>query len=127
VGATAKTVLVVDDESAIRLLCRVNLELEGYRVLEAATLVDARRQLEAEDVDVLLLDVHVGSDDGCELLRELSDGESPARVALLTGSVDIATLEGGIADAMIPKPFSLETLTGTVSALVAAGARTPCP
>ena len=36
-----RTVLVVDDEPSLRLLCRVNLELEGYRVLEARTL--ARR------------------------------------------------------------------------------------
>jgi two-component system, OmpR family, response regulator len=127
VGSNTKTVLVVDDEPSIRLLCRVNLELEGYRILEAATLADARRQLEAEDVDVMLLDVHVGADDGCELLRELSDNESPARVALLTGSVDIEQIDGGLADAMIPKPFSLETLCGTVRTLVAAGSRTACP
>ena len=36
--------LVVDDEPAIRLLCRVNLELGGYDVREAGTLADARRR-----------------------------------------------------------------------------------
>jgi DNA-binding response OmpR family regulator len=127
VGSNAKTVLVVDDEPSIRLLCRVNLELEGYRILEAATLDEARRQLEADDVDVLLLDVHVGSEDGCALLRELSDGESPSRVALLTGSADLEQVDGALADAVIPKPFSLEMLCGTVRTLVAAGSRSACP
>ena len=40
-GSATRTVLVVDDEPSLRLLCRVNLELEGYRVLEAG---DARRR-----------------------------------------------------------------------------------
>src|ERR671929_1381952 len=58
------SVLVVDDEPSIRLLCRVNLELEGYRVLEADTLAQARERLRDEDVSVVLLDVHVGSEEG---------------------------------------------------------------
>ena len=37
-----KTVLVVDDERSLRLLCRVNLELEGHVVHEAGTLAEAR-------------------------------------------------------------------------------------
>jgi len=83
---TGKTILVVDDEPSIRLLCRVNLELEGYRVLDAATLAEARAHLETAEVDAVLLDVHVGSERGYELLRELRDAEHGASIALLTGS-----------------------------------------
>lgn len=122
-GGAGKTILVVDDEPSIRLLCRVNLELEGQRVLEAGTLDDARRLLEAEDVDVLLLDLHVAGEDGATLLRELHDRESGTRVALLTGAVDLSRIDVG-ADAVLPKPFSLETLTATVHDLAQAGART---
>ena len=61
-AASGKKVLVVDDESALRLLCRVNLELEGHRVLEAATLAEARELLAAELPDVMLLDVHLGTE-----------------------------------------------------------------
>jgi DNA-binding response OmpR family regulator len=121
-----KTILVVDDEPAIRLLCRVNLELEGFRILEAGTLAEARRQLEGADVDALLLDVHVGSDDGYDLLRELSDRESGIPVALLTGSADVATLDARLADAVVAKPFSLETLCATARALTDAGSRSEC-
>ena len=49
-----KTVLVVDDEPALRLLCRVNLELEGHRVLEASTLTEARELIATEAPDVSL-------------------------------------------------------------------------
>jgi DNA-binding response OmpR family regulator len=126
VAGEPKKILVVDDESSIRLLCRVNLELEGFRILEAATLAEARRHLEVESVDAILLDVHVGSEDGYELLRELHDGESGVRIALLTGSADIATIDARLADAVIPKPFTLETLCGTVHQLAEAGSRTEC-
>jgi DNA-binding response OmpR family regulator len=126
VGGPGKTILVVDDDAAIRLLCRVNLELEGFRVLEAATLAEARDRLEGDTIDALLLDVHVGSEDGYGLLRELSDGESPVRVALLTGSADVATVDARLADAVIPKPFSLETLCATARTLTGAGSPSGC-
>jgi DNA-binding response OmpR family regulator len=60
-GAERATVLVVDDDPSLRLLCRVNLELEGYRVLEAGDLAAARSALSGDDVDVILLDVHLGT------------------------------------------------------------------
>jgi DNA-binding response OmpR family regulator len=122
----AKTILVVDDEPSIRFLCRVNLELEGFRILEAATLAEARSHLDGDAVDAMLLDVHVGSEDGYSLLREVSDRESGIRVALLTGSAEIAAVDARYADAVIAKPFSLATLCGTVRRLADAGSRTGC-
>jgi DNA-binding response OmpR family regulator len=114
-GGRVPTVLVVDDDAAIRLLCRVNLELDGYVVLEAATLAEARAQLRDVDVDAVLLDVHVGTESGYDLLTELY-GRTP--VALLTGSADAADVAGRAADARIPKPFTLDELAGTVRGLV---------
>ncbi|MFN2628521.1 MAG: response regulator [Gaiellaceae bacterium] len=114
------TILVVDDEPSIRLLCRVNLELEGYRVLEAATLAEARFKLDSDGVDAMLLDVHVGPDDGIELLRELRDRDSGVRTALLTGESELAAADARAADAVIRKPFTLDQLGGTVRALLRA-------
>ena len=113
------TVLVVDDDAAIRLLCRVNLELDGCTVLEAAGLDEAREVLEHAAVDVVLLDVHVGRDSGLDLLRELRDQRPGMPVALLTGSSEQGTVDADRADAVIPKPFRLETLVSTVKDLAA--------
>jgi CheY-like chemotaxis protein len=112
-------VLVVDDDPSLRMLCRVNLELEGHRVLEASTLAEARERLAAGDVEVVLLDVHVGRDDGRRLLEEIREAGGDERVALFTGSVgpDFAAPSG--IDAVIPKPFSLELLASTVERLAA--------
>ena len=109
-----QTVLVVDDDASIRLLCRLNLELEGWHVLEAATLAHAREQLEATDVGVVVLDVHVGSGNGLDFLNELRRDRPEVKVAMLTGSEAIGDV---CSDAVIPKPFTIEQLTSTVANL----------
>jgi DNA-binding NtrC family response regulator len=113
VGDAKPVVLVVDDEPAIRLLCRVNLELGGYEVREAGTLEAARAQL-AEDVAVVLLDMHVGNQRGETLLDELKERKIP--VAVVTGSTDLVALAHR-ADAVLGKPFTIEELEATVARL----------
>ena len=111
------SVLVVDDEPSIRLLCKVNLELEGFRVLEAETLDEARELLRGERVSVVLLDVHVGSEDGRILLEEIRAEQPALPVALFSGTAGSDAIEEEGADAVIPKPFPLELLVDTVSHL----------
>jgi DNA-binding NtrC family response regulator len=118
VDSPSHTVLVVDDDSAIRFLCRVNLELDGWSVVEAATIAQAREAIDNGDVGIVLLDVHVGSGNGVEFLGELRDSHPGLPIVLLTGSVGSPTLEGADADAVISKPFTLDQLTGTVGRLV---------
>ena len=74
------TVLVVDDEAPIRLLCRVNLEAEGMTVLEAA---DGEKGLElarAERPDVVLLDVMMPGRSGWEVAEELLADEATSGI-----------------------------------------------
>ena len=122
-GGDPPTVLVVDDEPSIRLLCRVNLELEGYRVLEAGTLDEARQVVESGPVRVALLDVHVGAEDGRDFLRELRGGHPEIQVALLSGSAAREQIAREQADALVTKPFVLEDLIETVGRLAGAPAR----
>ena len=113
--------LVVDDDQSIRLLCRLNLELDGWDVREAADLPQAREQLADGAVDVVVLDVHVGSGNRLEFLQELRRSRPGVKVAMLTGS---DRLQGVDSDAVIPKPFTIEQLTTTVANLAARTART---
>ncbi len=106
--------LVVDDEPAIRLLCKVNLELGGYEVREAGTLEEARKAVSADDVAVVLLDMHVGSERSESLLAELRERGLP--VAVVTGSADLDALRGA-ADAVLGKPFTIADLESVVAEL----------
>ena len=113
------TVLVVDDDPFIQKVLRLNLELEGYAVLEADTLEGARRQLHdgAGAIGVVLLDVHVGSEDGRELIGEIRSEWPSVRIALFSGTSGYAGVATADADAVVPKPFTLEHLTETVARL----------
>ena len=109
---------MVDDEPAIRLLCRVNLEFEGYRVVEAGTLDEARAALDVEPVAVVLLDMHVGLERGDTLLDEIRGREPRIAVAVVTGSTEAGERRFD-ADAVLAKPFTIDDLTSTVNALAA--------
>jgi DNA-binding NtrC family response regulator len=118
-GGDKQVVLVVDDEPAIRLLCRVNLELGGYEVQEAGTLEDARARI-ADRVDVVLLDMHIGNERGESLIDDLVAKGIP--VAIVTGSTDLEALAGTRADAVLGKPFTIDELEEIVKRLAALAA-----
>lgn len=118
-GIAGATVLIVEDDPSLRLLCRVNLELEQHRVLEADTLARARELVNSEPIDVVLLDLHVGEEHGFDLLPHIRAARPDAAVCLLSGTseTDPGRPEG--VHAFIRKPFELEDLTGTVQRLLA--------
>lgn len=118
-GGRLRTILVVDDDASLRLLCRINLELEGYRVLEAASLRQARMLLDSETIDGALLDVHVGDGDGRAFLETLRNEGSTVPFAFFTGSAELCVAERELADAVISKPFALADLVATAAALTA--------
>jgi len=114
------SVLVVDDDPSIRLLCRINLELDGHEVVEAGTLSEARATLEAHEIDVVLLDLHVGPEHGIGLLGELRARRPPIPVAVVSGSAELDADEAALASASLRKPFEIDELRETVRQLVSA-------
>lgn len=117
VASPSYTVLVVDDDAAIRFLCRVNLELEGWTVLEGGALAQARHALDEGEVDLVLLDVHVGAESGVDFLAEVREKHPEVAVVLLTGSVGTPALDGVEVDGLIAKPFRPSELAGMVRKL----------
>ena len=111
------TVLVVEDDASLRLLCRLNLELERYRVLEAGTLTRAAELLAEEPVDVVLLDLHVAGRHGTELVPVIKAERPRASICLLSGTSETdPPMQEGV-DAFVRKPFDIEHLNETVRRL----------
>lgn len=119
-GAVAAIrVLVLDDEPSIRLLCRVNLELDGCEVVEAASIGEARRLIDEEPVDVVVVDLHVHGERSSDLIAECRAREPRLPVVLVTGSVETSELgaAGAGADSVLGKPFEMERLVELVHRL----------
>ena len=117
------TVLVVDDEAPIRLLCRVNLEAENMTVLEAA---DGDKGLElarAQHPDVILLDVMMPGRSGWEVAEELLTDESTTGIPIifLTARAEVRDRAKGIdlgGVDYVTKPFNPVELAPLVRDLV---------
>lgn len=110
------TVVVADDDEAIRLLCRINLELEGYRVVEAGSASELERVLEQQTVAALLLDVRLGFDDGLQVAERVRKRWPALGIAFFTGSAMLPSTPEGTP--VLTKPFNLSELSQTVQRLV---------
>ena len=112
--------IVADDDAAMRMLCRVNLDLDGYRVVEASSGSEVTAALAEVGVAALLLDAQLGDDDGIALARQIRADRPEVGIVLLTGSVQGRAEETAreLSAELIGKPFNLEALSETVARLV---------
>ena len=78
-----EVVLLVDDEPAMRTVCRTNLELEGYGVLEAGEGREALSIALRERPDLVLLDVMMPSMDGYDVARRLQANPATTRIPVV--------------------------------------------
>ena len=77
------SVLVIDDEAPIRLLCKVNLEAEGMDVLEAADGPTGLEQAREYTPDVVLLDVMMPGLDGWQVAEHLLQDERTSEIPII--------------------------------------------
>lgn len=115
-----RLILVVDDERRMIRFIRMNLELEGYQVIEASNGLQALEQVRQHVPDLIIMDVMMPELDGFETLRLLRE-ISTVPVILLTVKEDeedrIHGLELG-ADDYVTKPFSPRELNSRVNAVL---------
>jgi two-component system KDP operon response regulator KdpE len=113
-------ILVVDDEPRMIRFIRMNLELEGYTVFEAADGVQALKQVRDVLPDLIILDVMMPELDGFETLEDLREFSSvPVIMLTARGEEDdrVRGLELG-ADDYVTKPFSPRELVSRVKAVL---------
>jgi len=121
------TILLVDDEEAVQKLLTYPLQQEGFRVLQAGDGEEALRRFEAEQVDLVVLDLMLPRIDGLEVCRRLR-AQSTVPIIMLTARDDeldkVVGLELG-ADDYITKPFSIREFRSRVRALLRRAALPP--
>lgn len=114
-------ILIVDDESAIRLVCRVNLDSAGFETIEAEDGETALAMARSEQPDLILLDVMLPVLDGWEVaakLREMPETRDIPIVFLTARSTTTDEVHGHAVGGLgyISKPFDPEALTAMVTA-----------
>ena len=117
---TDKLILVVDDEPRMIQFIRMNLELEGYRVIQASNGLEALDKVRDELPDLAIMDVMMPDLDGFETLRILRE-TSDVPVIMLTVKAEEDDIVRGLrlgADDYVTKPFSPRELSSRVEALL---------
>jgi len=127
-----RTVLVVDDEESIRQLIAVMLELEGLRVLQARDGEQALEIAQAENLDLVTLDVMMPGLTGWEVADAMdADPRLSVVPRLMVSGVPIVELRrqpgAARAGAVLAKPFDFVEFTEAVQKLLAQPSAVPEP
>lgn len=122
-------ILIVDDDEGMRETLADYLSSEGYAPCEASDVASARRALAGTPIDLILLDLNLGSGDGLALAAEIR-ARAMTPIIIISGkggTIDrVVGLEVG-ADDYLPKPFELRELLARIRALLRRAAAATAP
>jgi excisionase family DNA binding protein len=111
---TGPTILLVDDDPRLREYMRVNLEIEGYTVVEAGSAEEGMAALESQQTpQLILLDVMMPGVDGWEMLQRVQERHGTIPVIMFSGQVDAKSAADARkrgASGFIGKPFDPQQL-----------------
>ena len=99
-----RRILLIEDDESNRITLSVLLEDEGFVIVEATSVAEARAHLDAPGAafDLVLTDLHLGDGTGTSLLPEIRSRFPAVKVILISGSARPEDLPGGT-DALVPK------------------------
>jgi DNA-binding NtrC family response regulator len=120
--AVAGSILIIDDEAAIRESLQTLLEMEGYEVQTAETGEEGLARWSDRSFDLVLLDLALPERDGLSILAEMHDRAPDFPVIMITayGTVEnaVKAMQGGAAN-FIQKPWDNEKLLADVGNIIA--------
>jgi two-component system KDP operon response regulator KdpE len=122
-SANAVTILVVDDEPAIRRLLRTSLTAQGYLIVEAETAAAALAEIKNYPPDVVILDLGLPDRDGLDVIATVRQSSAVPIIVLSSRSDErakVEALELG-ADDYVTKPFGMAELVARIRAALRHG------
>ncbi len=120
-SSNSATILVVDDDRAIRESLDRALALEGYRVIAATDGAQALELVAEQQPDVIVLDLMMPNVDGLTVCRRLRARRDRTPILMLTARTETSDRVSGLdagADDYLPKPFDLDELLARIRALL---------
>ena len=121
-------ILLVEDEENIRAGIKLNLELEGYEVIEAETGKQAISRFENEHFDLIVLDVMLPELNGFDVCEQIRLTNTQVPILMLTAKSEPADRVAGLkkgANDYLPKPFVLEEFLLRVQNLIRLTSKSP--
>ncbi len=115
------TIVIAEDDRAVRESVSRALELEGYAVTAVGDGASALEVAAADGVDLLILDLGMPNVDGLTVCRRLRSAGSRLPILVLTARTEVSDRVSGLdagADDYLPKPFSLDELFARIRSLL---------
>ena len=120
-GQPSRTVLIIDDDAAHRLMLREAVKDKGHRSVEAASGEDGLKALETEVIDFILLDIKMPGMGGMEALKHIKTFNPALPVIMMTAYATVQTaieaLKLGAEDYLL-KPLNLDELEEAIQAVI---------
>ena len=112
-------ILIVDDEERIVNFLRAKLNASGYEVLTASNGLEGLEQAQAQEPDLVVLDLLMPKMDGLEMLKELRSFSAIPVIILTAKDADADRIRGFLlgADDYLPKPFNPDELVARIEAI----------
>ena len=122
------SILVIDDEEAVRGLYRAILEPIGYSVMEASNGGDGLRRFHDSPADVVITDLSMPAGDGVEVIRALRTNRPSVKIVAVAGlraeDEQLGDAQRLGADALLIKPLRVGELREAVARLLAGSSKT---
>ena len=116
-GGSRGVVLVVEDETLVRMVAAASIEDAGFETIEAVGAESAIAILEMrKDIRIVFADIHMpGSMDGLKLARVVRDRWPPIELILTSGLIKIGQRDLPERGVFLAKPYSIEALTAALA------------
>lgn len=124
---TAKKILIIEDEEAIRELMKIGLSNTDYIISERENGFNLSEALFEENPNLIILDLHMATTDGFGVLENIQHyyidkGKTSPKILIVSAFIDETTLDKIKtlpADDWLSKPFKMEELRSKIDALIA--------